>query len=134
MGLLLLKKLGQGVSRRQGDLVNTLDSIPSSMSGPLHYACGEGHLRVVQCLIEHNADINLASHGHAQKRQTPLMRALLPGNDDHMPTQDKKFGEEKEASEKKRAKRKEKVVHFLLGRKCEINVCDATGRTAMHYA
>jgi len=45
---------------------------------PLHYASMNGHLSVVECLINQKADINaIDSYGKVFKKNTPLFIMLL---------------------------------------------------------
>lgn len=132
---LLLQRMGSGVaSRLRANLVDAPDSIASNIWSPLHYACSSGHVDVVRCLLEYRADIDCASQGKSDGRQTPLMKALLPYNKDHLPIQEFQTKEQKELERRETGKRKERVATLLLGRKADVNCADARGRTALHFA
>ncbi|KAG7296300.1 hypothetical protein JYU34_021430 [Plutella xylostella] len=71
---------------------------------PLHWACKEGHLKIVEMLIRRGARINVTNMGD----DTPLHLAAAHG---HRP-----------------------IVHLLLQNRVDVNFTNEHGNTPLHYA
>jgi hypothetical protein len=73
---------------------------------PLYYACSEGHIEILDILIDANADLNLISN--TDTKCSPLMIAAL---NDHA-----------------------EIVKKLLEKKSDIDYRDTNGETALYQA
>ena len=72
----------------------------------MHYACSEGHIEILDILIDANADLNLISN--TDTKCSPLMIAALNGHAE--------------------------IVQKLLQKKSDIDYRDTNGETALYQA
>lgn len=83
---------------------NDLNQGDDHLFSPLHWACREGHLHIVDILLSRGAQVNAANMGD----DTPLHNAAQMG---HLP-----------------------IIRKLIQHKCDLNVLNEHGNTPLHYA
>ncbi|XP_014278313.1 integrin-linked protein kinase [Halyomorpha halys] len=86
------------------DTENDLNQGDDHGFSPLHWACKEGHVKIVELLIQRGARINVTNRGD----DTPLHLAAAHGH--------------------------REIVHMLLRNRADVNFTNEHGNTPLHYA